>query len=75
MGGGLRRGETLAILLSHFAVGFVSTAAGAILPQLQPLGVVPAIFDRGVITLPAVGTLQGDYASRIGIFSCHFLIQ
>jgi hypothetical protein len=72
--GRLLRVETLAMELPHFAVGFMPTAAGTILAEFQALSIVPPVFFRRVIALPAVGTLQGDNSPNVSSFSRHLSI-
>ena len=53
----------------------MSATTRAEFPQLQTLGIIAAILDRGVVTLPAIAALQGNDSSNIRSFSSHNLIQ
>ena len=57
------------------AMSFVAPAAGAILPQLQPLWVVAAVLVGRVVPLPAIAALQSDDLSNVSSLSSHNLIQ
>ena len=65
------RVETLAKVLPHFAVGFMSPTAGAVLAQLDPLGIIAPVLAGSVVTLPAVAALQGNNLSYVCSLSCH----
>ena len=49
--------------------------AGAVLALLQPLRVVSAVLASGVVSLPAVGALQGNQDTGFAAFSSHFLFS